>query len=160
MNPKLEELKKKVEENESVVDSAVELIDGLKGKLEEIVKSGEAAAASGASGAGGGGGSTQAIEDITADVQGLIDELDAQGDKLAAAVAKNTDSEDDSASGVGSDSGGESGGGASSEPSSGASSSGGESGQSTESEPHSDPASTDVSADTPPEAFEDPSMKK
>lgn len=70
----LMELRERVSKNTDVIKSAVELIKGFKAKLDECLAHDDA----------GDGG------DIGEDIQALSDELAAQTDALAAAVAENT----------------------------------------------------------------------
>lgn len=63
------ELKDRVAANSSVIQSAVELIKGLRQKLAEALAPGH---------------------DVVADISDLSDELDMQTDALAEAVAENT----------------------------------------------------------------------
>jgi hypothetical protein len=73
MGAELERLRLEVEQQESAIDSAITLINGLSAALRDALVSGDTAA-----------------------IAELADRLDASGTKLATAVAANTAADDDS----------------------------------------------------------------
>lgn len=84
----IKDLQEKVRKNTDAIKSALDLIKGLKAKLDEAA------------------GPDVKDTDIRAEVEALAAEIDAQSDLLAQAVVENTDADSGSSGGGSGDSGG------------------------------------------------------